>query len=393
MIPTSDYAADRPPPGGRRRAQLVAAYLLAWTVVGLFLFSRDLVRRRYAADPIPWTTLFSAWMVGIFIVAALGPVVLWLGRRFPIEPRVWVRRVALHVVASGVFGFVTLALEAALDWYTSSPPAGATLAGRTARLIVYGFHGNVVLYWIVVGLQSGADYYRRYRAQEREAVELSLKASSLETALVRAQLNALKMQVQPHFLFNTLNAVVALVRQGDRRRAEDTLGRLSELLRLTLSDVDSQEVSLGRELEHLQYYLDIQRVRYQDRLRVIVDAGPAVLDAAMPHLGLQPIVENAVRYAVERRSTPGTIHVSAVREAARLVVRVSDDGPGFGSDQERSAGLGLANVRARLQQLYGREGSLETANRREGGAVVTMTVPFTVVREGAALAASSKGSS
>src|SRR5262249_20097228 len=154
-------------------------------------------------------------------------------------------------------------------------------------------------------------------------------ASELQAQLMRAQLSALKMQLQPHFLFNTLNAIMVLVRQQKGRQAEETLARLSDLLRWVLDDVDTQEVPLRRELEYLQLYLAIEEVRFQDRLRVEIDADPLVLDAAVPHMGLQPIVENAVRHGIGRSLKAGRIHICASRVNGTLEVKVKDDGPGL----------------------------------------------------------------
>jgi LytS/YehU family sensor histidine kinase len=194
---------------------------------------------------------------------------------------------------------------------------------------------------------------------------------------MRAQLSALKMQLQPHFLFNTLNAIMVLVRQQKGRQAEETLARLSDLLRCVLEDVEAQEVPLRRELEYLQLYLSIEQVRFQDRLRVEIAADPAVLEAAVPHMGLQPIVENAIRHGIGRSSAAGRIQISAERVDEKLVVKIQDDGPGLpleGASQGR--GIGLSNTRARLHQLYGDAAQLIVENGATGGAVATMVLPF-----------------
>jgi LytS/YehU family sensor histidine kinase len=176
-----------------------------------------------------------------------------------------------------------------------------------------GFHSNITTYFTLLGMQYGWQYYRQYQEREREALRLKLDASELRTQLMRAQLSALKMQLQPHFLFNTLNAIMVLVRQQKGRQAEETLARLSDLLRCVLEDVEAQEVPLRRELEYLQLYLSIEQVRFQDRLRVEISADPAILEAAVPHMGLQPIVENAIRHGIGRSSAAGRIQISAAR--------------------------------------------------------------------------------
>jgi len=244
-------------------------------------------------------------------------------------------------------------------------------------VFMLGFHGNITTYFTLLGMQYGWRYYRKYQEREREALRLELDASELRTQLMRAQLSALKMQLQPHFLFNTLNAIMVLVRQQKGRQAEETLARLSDLLRCVLEDVEAQEVPLRRELEYLQLYLSIEQVRFQDRLRVEIAADPAVLEAAVPHMGLQPIVENAIRHGIGRSSAAGRIQISAERVDEKLVVKIQDDGPGLpleGASQGR--GIGLSNTRARLHQLYGDAAQLTVENGATGGAVATMVLPF-----------------
>jgi LytS/YehU family sensor histidine kinase len=187
------------------------------------------------------------------------------------------------------------------------------------------------------------------------------------------------MQLQPHFLFNTLNAIMTLVRQQKGEQAEEMLARLSDLLRCVLEDVEAQEVPLRRELEYLQLYLHIEQARFQDRLKVEISADPTILDAALPQMGLQPIVENAIRHGIGRSSAASMIRIGASRVNGKLELRVQDDGPGFpvvNSTQDR--GIGLANTMARLRQLYGDEASLKIENGQQGGAVVTMTLPYHV---------------
>jgi sensor histidine kinase YesM len=185
--------------------------------------------------------------------------------------------------------------------------------GDVFVVFMLGFHSNITTYFTLLGMQYGWQYYRQYQEREREAPRLKLDASELRTQLMRAQLSALKMQLQPHFLFNTLNAIMVLVRQQKGRQAEETLARLSDLLRCVLEDVEAQEVPLRRELEYLQLYLSIEQVRFQDRLRVEISADPAILEAAVPHMGLQPIVENAIRHGIGRSSAAGRIQISAAR--------------------------------------------------------------------------------
>ena len=200
--------------------------------------------------------------------------------------------------------------------------------------------------------------------------------------MAQARLSALKAQLQPHFLFNTLNAIVVLVRQQKGQQAEETLARFSDLLRAVLADMDAQEVTLARELEYLRLYLSIEQLRFSDRLRVDIDVDPELLDAAVPHMALQPIVENAIRHGIGARASSGLIEIRAQRivdhQGDHLHVSVRDDGPGFREKcTSGGLGLGLANTRARLKQLYGAEAELTTESprgrrrRRDPGAALS----------------------
>jgi two-component system, LytTR family, sensor kinase len=368
-------------PMNRRRLQWAAVIFAGWTAAGLFFLSQDLMRKSLFGDPTPWWHFLTSWLVGVELCAVFTPVILWLGARFPIERKRWVRRVAVHLGLSVAFSLVHLALESAILSRLGLFPQVTKnrFSAMFAILLVFGFHGNVASYWTLLGIQYAVRVYRRYQERKQEALRLELQASELQSRLVQAQLSALKGQLQPHFLFNTLNAIMVLVRQEKGRQAEEMLARLSDLLRSVLDEVEEQEVPLRRELESLQLYLAIEEVRFQDRLRVEIDVEPAALEAAVPHLGLQPIVENAVRHGIGRRSAAGRIAIRAARVGDSLRIEVRDDGPGLppeGIDPAR--GIGLANTRERLRQLYGDTASLTLDNDPQGGAVATLILPYRV---------------
>ena len=353
-------------------------YFLLWTGFGLFYFSQGLTQRLVFHDPVPWWRYLVAWLLGVYIWALLTPVILWLGRRFAIEHRNWLRRIALHLLLSAGFSVFELVLENALYWRMHLfPSANPDLHAVFTQVIVRGFHGGVLDYWIVLGLQSGVLYYRRYRERSQEVLQFQLRASELQSQLVGAQLSVLKMQLQPHFLFNTLNAIMVLVRQQRSRDAELMIGYLSDLLRGVLEDIDSQEISLRRELEYLRLYLSIEEVRFADRLKVEIQIDPLTQEASVPQLILQPVVENAVRHGIGRSSSAGNILIRASVNNGKLEILVQDDGPGFpaGSSSE-TEGIGLANTRQRLRQLYGDDATISIDNGFERGAVVTMRFPF-----------------
>jgi two-component system LytT family sensor kinase len=362
----------------KRDVQNYPLYFLLWTVLGLFYFSQGMTQRLVSYDPTPWWRYLLAWLLGIYIWALLTPVILWLGRRFPVERRNWLRRVALQSTLSAGFAVFELSMENVLySLLHLFPSTTKDLRTVIAHSLVRGFHGGVLNYWTVLGLQWGLLYYYRYRERSQELLQIQLRASELQSKLVSAQLNALKMQLQPHFLFNTLNAITVLVRQQKSRAAEQMLGYLSDLLRGVLDDVDDHEVSLRRELEYLQLYLSIEQVRFADRLRVEIVVDPATQEASVPQLLLQPLVENAVRHGIGCSSSAGRILIHASTIDSTVEVRVQDDGPGLSASSfSEDRGIGLANTRARLQQLYGEDASLNIENGDRRGAIVTVKFPF-----------------
>jgi LytS/YehU family sensor histidine kinase len=271
-----------------------------------------------------------------------------------------------------------LGVEAAiLYWLGVFPTIMTGFAPTFFFLLIIGFHQGVINYFIIIGIQYGISYYWQYQERAQQALQLELNASELQRQLVHAQLGALKMQLQPHFLYNTLNAIMVLVRQQKGNQAEEMLARLSDLLRCVLEDVEAQEVPLRRELEYLRLYLSIEQVRFPDRLRAEISADTAILDAAVPQMGLQPIVENAIRHGIGQSSSAGRIQIQADRVTNRLVIKVTDDGPGLVDETlSQSAGIGLRNTRERLRQLYGEGATLSVENGERGGAVVTMALPY-----------------
>jgi two-component system LytT family sensor kinase len=361
-----------------KRIREYAVCFLVWTVLGLFFFSQGLTQKFLSGEPSPWWHYLVSWLTGVYISALLTPLVLWAGRRFPFERRNWRRRVLIHLLFSLAFASIQLVSESALLFrFGVFPVVMKTFTATFFFLLMVGFHQNVLTYWTILGIQYAFRYYHAYRDRERQAMRLELNASVLQTQLARANLSALKMQLQPHFLFNTLNAVVVLIRQHRAREAEQMLARLSDLLRRVLDEVEEQEVPLSRELEYLRLYLSIEQVRFQDRLEIEIATDPDTLEALFPHMGLQPIVENAIHHGVGRRSAPGRIPIHASRVGAALKVIVEDNGPGLPAASDLVApGIGLANTRARLNQLYGDAGRLTVENGAQAGVVATMSLPF-----------------
>lgn len=367
----------------------VAWVWLAWTAAGLFYITQDFVPRLYRKEVVPWPQLFTGWMVAMYICAAFTPLMLWAGRRWPLEHQRRWAHVGIHFLFSAIFSAVSAAIEApallALGVFPSVTPPASIWAG-IVLLVAYGFHGGVIRYWVVIGLQTAI-------RSHQHAHDLRVRSSELAGQLAAARLSALKMQLQPHFLFNTLGTIMVLVQQQRTREAEAMLARLSDLLRLAVDEVNTQEVPLWRELEFLGLYLSIEQVRFRDRLRINIAADPHATDAFVPHMLLQPIVENAIRHGLGQSEEAVTIDVTASRNDGVLVLNVTDDGPGNGAGNGagngsgsnsgtgsrslfRDKGVGLTNTERRLKELYGSSASLIAEHRVPHGVQVTVHLPF-----------------
>jgi two-component system, LytTR family, sensor kinase len=356
-----------------------AIWLAFWVFVGLVFMGQDVTRRLFMGDPRLWQEA-AFWTMRVVLSAALTLVILWAGTAFPLEKRVWVRRFFLHVFFCLCFGLVRTGLEAVVyshlsagwgpDYQWAQSPRNAF-----AVLMVFTFHQALIAYWFILVLHTAVRYHEKFQERAEAALRLELNASELREQVTKAQLGALKMQLQPHFLFNTLNAIMGMVRTGDVQQAERALSRFSDLLRAVLDDMDAQEVTLERELTYLRLYLSIEQMRFSDRLVVRIEADPDVLDAAVPHMGLQPLAENAVRHGIGCRVGGGSIDVGASRIGSRLHITVRDTGEGTRTGSPAGGGLGLSNLRARLKQLYGAEGELRI-ECTDSGAAVEVIVPY-----------------
>jgi len=356
-----------------------AIWLAFWVFVGMMFLGQDVARRIFVDDPALWRET-GFWTMRVVLSAALALVILWLGTVFALEKRVWARRIAIHVLFSLCFGVARCGLEAVVFSHLSEgwgpDYEWARDTGHAfAVLMIFTFHQALITYWFILIIHTAVRYYQKFQERAEAALRLELNAAELRAQLTTAQLGALKMQLQPHFLFNTLNAIMGMVRTGEVRQAEHALSRFSDLLRAVLDDMDSQEVTLERELTYLQLYLTIEQMRFSDRLVVHVKADPDLLDAAVPHMALQPVAENAVRHGIGCSIARGVIDVRASRVGSRLHITVKNTGGSKRTDPPAGWGLGLTNLRARLNQLYGSEAELRM-ECTGGGAAVEMIVPY-----------------
>jgi two-component system LytT family sensor kinase len=354
-----------------RRAVIL---LLGWTMVGLVFaavsygvaLSQNDKRFGITASLKLNLVLFYLW--GVF-----SPLILRFCRRFRLEfRRLSIRNLTVHVPAIVLFAAVHETLLLAILWSITPSSRGelATITDYYARHFGYGFYIDLIIASLIVIGAHALLYYDDFRTSE-------LQQSSLKAQLAQAQLRALKMQVHPHFLFNTLHSISSLVLE-DPPKANSMIARLGDFLRLTLDHADHQLVTLKEETEFLRCYLDIEQVRFGDRLSVVFDLEPQTLSALLPDLILQPVVENAIQHAIAPRATRGHINIQAKRLDSLLRVAIRDNGLGITSNANSPAKkcLGITNVRTRLQQIYGSDFRFELTNGENEGLTVIMEIPF-----------------
>lgn len=349
-----------------------ALYIIIWTAVGLFFASYSSLWGRFIyKSPVTWDYVLKTNLSFYYIWACIAPLVLWLGKRYRFERGTRVVSLLVHVPASLMLSTFQLVIAEIVVQSFNPEPLHLFEAFRAIQVtfVVY-YHINVLTYWAILGVGYGRQYYRKFRDRE-------IRAAQLEAQLTQAQLQALKMQLHPHFLFNTFNTISSLM-HSNVDAADGVLARLGDLLRYSLHNVGVQEVTLREELDFLQRYLEIEQTRFEDRLRVKISVDPDVLDYMVPNLILQPLVENAVRYAVATRASGGSIEISAKEVVGQLRLSVVDDGPGLpqGYDLPANEGIGLRTSRERLQQLYGDQQRFTLSNRSPRGLAVSIIMPI-----------------
>lgn len=363
-----DPAARASPLTFRRLAPV--ALLLA-TVVGLFSTIVLKVAVGVVGGSIPWAEAATGW-VDWYIWAALTPLVVWLARIIPVTGATWLRALATHVVLGAIVAAGELALFASSMTVYFPLFIGVELppfSERYPTLVGRWLPPQMLIYALIVAVVTAIEHGRR--ARERDVT-----AARLEGELTRAQMHALQAQIQPHFLFNTLNTISMAVRQGRDRVAVRMMAHLSRVLRSSMDAATRPESTLGRELELVRDYLQIEQCRLEERLTLHWEVDEDTLEATVPTMLLQPLVENAVRHGVAEIVEGGEITVRATRENGSLFLTVEDNGPGLSPDAE--SGVGIGNVRRRLETRYGRRSSLSLEARDGGGTLARITLPIEV---------------
>jgi two-component sensor histidine kinase len=349
-------------------AKLLAIVFGVWTLIAVCGGLSDYLFL-YAVGETPsfWHVLRRP-LTEQWIWAALTPIVFLVAQRFPLRRPDLLAALAVHATCFLALSFLHSVIAAAVDGPLGSIPAhyhGSLLKLRFLEEL----YSDIWMYWPLVCIQALLDSHAR--ARERDRI-----ASELETELTKARLGLLRAQIHPHFLFNTLHSIAALTR-FDVRAAEEMVADLSELLRASFADPTAQETTLRTELELVRCYMRIQSRRFSDRLSVNYRIEDDTLDAAVPVLVLQSLVENAVIHGISPSERPGTIAICASREDERLVLRVEDDGVGLRGSHR--PGVGLSNASKRLRQLYGEHHSVALAARAGGGVVASVSIPWRIL--------------
>ena len=345
-----------------------------WVVCGLISASQAYFLWP-PADRAPSFLYDLTWQLPPWLyLAAAAPLVARMARRFPLAQGRWGRSLGPHLLANLALACGHVAVAVATGYLLGEAFFRENSLGFAfMRMLAKGVQTELFIYWLIVALVQAHDYQRKVR-------QAALVSARLETALAQAELEALKMQLHPHFLFNTLHAIGVLVRKQDTAGALGMLSGVGELLRLALAGTGKQLVSLKQELDFLGRYLAIEQIRFRDRLDVRMDIAPELLAAQVPNLLLQPIVENAIRHGIAPRAAAGRIELQARRVGAALRVEVRDDGVGLppGFDACACAGVGLRNVLARMRQLYPGAHRLAVEGAAAGGVTVTIELPLTL---------------
>ena len=349
------------------RWQKWTLYIVLWSIPGLTALSYYHLNLIVTSQPAAWLYGVVSTLPWWYVWAIFTPAIIWLAKRFPVSRESWKTLIpTVYVPAMLVFlaihAFINLVLFRAtglhdvLNWDLYE-------VHFTSRM-----HVNALAFWTVLGFYNAFDYYVKYQQQEQQAFQLELQ-------LAQANLRALKMQLNPHFLFNTLHSVAALVRKNENGTAVKMLGRLGDFLRLALENQGIQQIPLSEELDFLERYLEIEKIRFQERLVVKTEVAPETHDLFVPNLILQPLVENAIHHGIAPHSDAGKITIRSKLQGEKLVLEVQDDGPGIENISTARKGVGLSNSIERLQQLYGSEQEIALVNAEDGGLIVRITMP------------------
>lgn len=354
----------------KNKARIISGVILFWLVIGGMIYiTEEVIAANYfgakALEPIEKMQYLVRWIMWPF----LTPIIIFLALKLGFRRTHITRFVLLHMALGTGVIFLEYLLEISVIkffawqlWQQHVPVKDYTIP------FLFKYWAYISIYFLIVGIVNVFIYITKYQVSETSLIETELKNKQLEYELTLAQLSSLKMQLQPHFLFNTHNAIISLMLQKENEKAVLMLTRLSELLRLTIDKSDTQTNSLQQEIDYMKLYLNIQQIRFQDRLRVEIDIPKELAGFEVPTFILQPLIENAITHGIAPYSDAGLIRISATKTAQTVRICVMDDGQGITGSLNSTSGIGIKNTRNRLSQLYGKNQSLEIISNAIKGA-------------------------
>jgi signal transduction histidine kinase len=341
-----------------------------WTFLAIFSTGQSAIYFAQRGDPIVWGPLIAGRFADWYTCALFTPIFFWLARRHPIDRQSWRVSVPLHLAITTAVVVAKYSVLVPIEHWM-----GLNLRSSVGTVLLRNFANETMAFWAVIGVVHALEFNRRYRERE-------VAAADLRARLSQAQLDALRSQIHPHFLFNTLHSISTLMHR-DVDAADTMLTRLSDLLRLTMKHRGNNEITLRDELALVDNYIEIMRVRFGDRLTVRKKIDPATLDVLVPQFILQPLVENAFDHGISRTPGAGSIEISAASREGRLELAVSDDGTATNGSftAGKKHGIGLTNTQLRLERLYGNDQAMSLEKLPLRGTRVTVAVPWRVSTE------------
>jgi two-component system, LytTR family, sensor kinase len=353
----------------KRTASQVLLVFGIWTFLAAFSSSQTVVYLLQRGRPIDWGDMLTARFADWYTCALFTPLFFWMARRYPIDKKSWRVTLPLFLVVTSVCVIVKYAVLIPIE-HSFGLYSGATFTGELAR----NFATETMAFWAVIGIVHAIEFNRRYRERE-------VAAADLRARLSEAQLEALRSQIHPHFLFNTLHSISTLMHR-DVNAADKMLTRLSDLLRLTMQHRGQNEITLREELALVGEYIEIMRVRFGDRLTVNHAIRGDAFEAMVPQFILQPLLENAFDHGIARTSGPGTIEIAAKTTEGKLEISITDNGlHAKGGERAKKHGIGLANTRRRLEQLYGPAQAISLEKLPDRGTRVVVAIPLHTARQ------------
>jgi sensor histidine kinase YesM len=352
----------------------IGLIFVAFTIYILFCALQVTLRNLHSAQSKPWSETITLQIVWGYTWALLTPFIIWFTNRFALSRRNLARNLLLQVCFGIAFAFAHRTIYLIIVPLIS--PTALTIPEPGLSKIFYFLYfisESFLDYLFILAIYQAFLFYSNYQTER-------LKAAVLESSLSRAQLEILNSQINPHFLFNTLGAISALIYQN-RQAAVDCIAELSELLRISLKSNQNQKTTFKEELDFLEKYVQIQQTLLQKRLRVKWNIAPETLEAEIPSMVLQPLVENSIRHGISPLKRGGTLEIIASSSNRRLTLLVKDDGRGFTSNPSLNTGLGLKNIRDRLENLYNNQHEFKIREPKEGGVVIEIAIPFKQFKE------------